>query len=99
MELEQFFSEENHMCNHGDRIFDETIERWTIKRLKNDELTKQAVYWLSQYLVGNFIEPLDSISELDKEDQIFVYELWFFMMKSPYQRKVLAKLLFNRVLN
>jgi hypothetical protein len=61
------------------KIFDQEV----IYDLPNNEFNKEIIYWLSQYLVGNLREPLDSISELNACKQIYVYETWFSLIKCP----------------
>lgn len=63
MNIEEFLSEDNHMYNLGDDLFYKIFELGAIYDLPNNEFNKEIIYWLSQYLVGNLREPLDSISE------------------------------------
>lgn len=53
------------MCNLGDDLFYKIFKPGAIYDLPNNEFNRKIVYWLSQYLVGNLREPLDSISELN----------------------------------
>ncbi|CCP01499.1 hypothetical protein BN439_0409 [Erwinia amylovora Ea644] len=69
MNIEDFVSEENHMCNLVDDLFYKIFEFEAIYDLPNTEFNKEIIYWLSQYLVGNLREPLDAISELDIFEQ------------------------------
>ena len=91
MNIEEFVSEENHMCNLGQELFFKIFEPESIYNLPNNEFNKEIIYWLSQYLVGNLREPLDSISELNASKQIYVYETWFSLIKCPDEMKLLAK--------
>ncbi len=91
MNIEKFASEENHMCNLGDDLFYKIFEFGAIYDLPNNELNKKIIYWLSQYLVGNLREPLDSISELNAFKQIYVYETWFSLIKCPDEIRNLSK--------
>ncbi|EAO7558077.1 Uncharacterised protein [Salmonella enterica subsp. enterica serovar Heidelberg] len=91
MNIEEFASEENHMCNLGDDLFYKIFEFGAIYDLPNNELNKKIIYWLSQYLVGNLREPLDSISELNIFDQFYVYETWFSLIKCPVEMKNISK--------
>ena len=77
MTIEEFVNEENHMCNLGQELFFKIFEPESIYNLPNNEFNKEIIYWLSQYLVGNLIQPLDAISELNASKQIYVYETWF----------------------
>ena len=78
MNIEEFVSEDNHMCNLcGDRFY-KIFDQEVIYDLPNNEL-------------GNLREPLDSISELNASKQIYVYETWFSLIKCPDEMKLLAK--------
>ncbi|HFO5934223.1 TPA: hypothetical protein ACHKAJ_005201, partial [Escherichia coli] len=61
MTIEEFVNEENHMCNLGQELFFKIFEPESIYNLPNNEFNKEIIYWLSQYLVGNLIQPLDAI--------------------------------------
>lgn len=91
MDIEEFVSEENYMCNLGDDLFYKIFEFGAIYDLPNNELNKKIIYWLSQYLVGNLREPLDSISELNIFDQFYVYETWFSLIKCRVEMKNISK--------
>ena len=91
MNIEEFMSEENYMCNLGQDLFYKIFDQEVIYDLPNNEFNKEIIYWLSQYLVGNLREPLDSISELDIFEQFYVYETWFSLIKCPVEMKSLSK--------
>lgn len=91
MNIEEYVSEDNHMCNLGDDLFYKIFALGAIYDLPNNEFSKEIIYWLSQYLVGNLIEPLDSISELDIFEQFYVYETLFSLIKCPVEMKNLSK--------
>ncbi|EBD4729563.1 hypothetical protein CVV84_23725, partial [Salmonella enterica] len=74
MDIEEFVSEENHMCNLGEDLFYKIFELGSIYDLPDNEFNRKIIYWLSQYLVGNLREPLDAISELNMFNQFYVYE-------------------------
>ena len=91
MNIEEFMSEENYMCNLGEDLFGKIFEPGAIYDLPDNEFNRKIVYWLSQYLVGNLREPLDSIFELNIFDQFYVYETWFSLIKCPVEMKSLSK--------
>ncbi|HAY4315277.1 TPA: hypothetical protein JZ863_002040 [Escherichia coli] len=91
MNIEEFVSEDNHMCNLCGDLFYKIFDPEVIYDLPNNEFNKEIIYWLSQYLVGNLREPLDSISELNASKQIYVYETWFSLIKCPVEMKSLSK--------
>lgn len=91
MNIEEFVSEENHMCNLCGDLFYKIFDQEVIYDLPNNEFNKEIIYWLSQYLVGNLREPLDSISELNACKQIYVYETCLSLIKCPDELKLLAK--------
>ncbi|ECF7715767.1 hypothetical protein C1P02_19225, partial [Salmonella enterica] len=87
MDIEEFVSEENHMCNLGEDLFYKIFELGSIYDLPDNEFNRKIIYWLSQYLVGNLREPLDAISELNMFNQFYVYETWFSLIKCPIEMK------------
>ncbi|EAX8918909.1 hypothetical protein BU348_19165, partial [Salmonella enterica] len=89
MDIEEFVSEENHMCNLGEDLFYKIFELGSIYDLPDNEFNRKIIYWLSQYLVGNLREPLDAISELNMFNQFYVYETWFSLIKCPIEMKSL----------
>lgn len=91
MNIEEFMSEENYMCNLGQDLFFRIFEAGAIYDLPDNEFNKKIVYWLSQYLVGNLREPLDAISKLDMFEQFYVYEIWFSLIKCPVELNQLSK--------
>lgn len=91
MNIEEFMSEENYMCNLGQDLFFRMFEAGAIYDLPDNEFNKKIVYWLSQYLVGNLREPLDAISKLDMFEQFYVYEIWFSLIKCPVEMNKLSK--------
>lgn len=91
MNIEEFVSEDNHMSNLGQELFCEIFEPGAIYDLPDNEFNRKIVYWLSQYLVGNLREPLDSISELNILEQFYVYETWFSLIKFPDEIRNLSK--------
>ncbi|HHG6987142.1 TPA: hypothetical protein ACPXRF_003832 [Klebsiella pneumoniae] len=93
MNIEEFVCEDNHMCNLDDDLFYKIFEPVAIYDLPNNEFNKEIIYWLSQYLVGNLREPLDSISELEIFEQFYVYETWFSLIKCPVEMRNLSKLI------
>ncbi|EGN5039647.1 hypothetical protein IHY43_004455, partial [Salmonella enterica] len=90
MDIEEFVSEENHMCNLGEDLFYKIFELGSIYDLPDNEFNRKIIYWLSQYLVGNLREPLDAISELNMFNQFYVYETWFSLIKCPIEMKSLS---------
>ncbi|QLV49618.1 hypothetical protein HV222_07335 [Escherichia coli] len=99
MTIEEFVNEENHMCNLGQELFFKIFEPESIYNLPNNEFNKEIIYWLSQYLVGKLIQPLDAISELNASKQIYVYETWFSLIKCPDEMKLLAKRIIEYLLD
>ncbi|EAQ3187350.1 hypothetical protein E4X41_23200, partial [Salmonella enterica] len=87
MDIEEFVSEENHMCNLGEDLFYKIFELGSIYDLPDNEFNRKIIYWLSQYLVGNLREPLDAISELNMFNQFYVHETWFSLIKCPIEMK------------
>lgn len=91
MDIEEFVSEENHMCNLGEDLFYKIFELGSIYDLPDNKFNRKIIYWLSQYLVGNLREPLDAISELNMFNQFYVYETWLSLIKCPVEMRNLSK--------
>ncbi|VDZ54351.1 Uncharacterised protein [Citrobacter freundii] len=45
MDIEEFVSEENHMCNLGEDLFYKIIEFGAIYDLPDNEFNRKIVYW------------------------------------------------------
>ncbi|MDN3972281.1 hypothetical protein [Klebsiella pneumoniae] len=46
MNIEEFVSEDNHMCNLGDDLFYKIFELEAIYDLPDNEFNRKIVYWL-----------------------------------------------------
>ncbi|MCW7547157.1 hypothetical protein OO184_04150 [Photorhabdus sp. APURE] len=90
MNIECFVSE-NHMCNLGERLFNEIFDLDAMAELADDKFTREAVYMLSQYLCGNTNGPFKAINRLADYEQIYVYEIWISIIKSTDELKILFK--------
>lgn len=90
MNIECFVSE-NHMCNLGERLFNEIFDLDAIAELADDKFTREAVYMLSQYLVGNTSGPFKAINMLGAHKQIHIYEIWISIIKSADELRILFK--------
>lgn len=87
----QCFVSENHMCNLGERLFNEIFDLDAITNLVDDKFTREAVYILSQYLVGNTSGSFKAINSLADHEQIYVYEIWISLIKSVDELRKLFK--------
>ncbi|HHU0624356.1 TPA: hypothetical protein ACT91V_003271 [Enterobacter bugandensis] len=90
MNIECFVSE-NHMCNLGERLFNEIFDLDAIAELVDDKFTRDAIYMLSQYLVGNTSGTFKAINKLEGYEQIHIYEIWISIIKSADELRVLLK--------
>src|SRR5690606_14980895 len=90
MNIECFVSE-NHMCNLGEMLFNEIFDLDAIAELADDKFTREAVYMLSQYLVGNTNGPFKAINKLECHEQIHIYEIWISIIKSADELRTLFK--------
>lgn len=90
MNIECFVSE-NHICNLGERLFNEIFDLDAIAELADDNFTMDAVYMLNQYLVGNTNGPFKAINRHADHEQIYVYEIWISLIKSADELKILFK--------
>lgn len=99
MNIEEFVSEENHMCNLDEALFNKIFIMEAIEDLPYTEFNIEIVYWLSQYLVGNLRQPLEAISELNINKRIYVYDTWFSLIKCPDEIKSLSMLIIRDVID
>lgn len=79
------------MCNLGDRLFNEIFDLNAITDLVDDKFSREAIYMLSQYLVGNTNEAFKAINRLADHEQIYIYEIWITLIKSVDELKILFK--------
>ncbi|EAA7711285.1 hypothetical protein K0M23_004427 [Salmonella enterica] len=98
MNIENFINDENHMCNLSERMFDEIFDSNAIYELPDNNFTKKIVYWLSQYLMGNVVDPIKDINQLDKFERFYVYETWFSLIKETETLKTLSKTIIQHYL-
>ncbi|EDV9719543.1 hypothetical protein [Serratia bockelmannii] len=91
MNIEKFINDENHMCNLSEGMFDEIFDSNAIYELPDNNFTKKIVYWLSQYLMGNVVDPIKDINQLEKFERFYVYETWFSLIKETETLKTLSK--------
>jgi hypothetical protein len=91
MKFNEFFNEENHLCNFSEEQIKEIFDLDEVKALDNNEFEKQRVFWLSQYMVGNVSEPFNEIKKLDPADQRRALETWIDLIKDIDTLKPLMK--------
>ncbi|MGK7460393.1 hypothetical protein ACSRCL_22745, partial [Salmonella enterica] len=59
--------------------------------LADDKFTREGVYMLSQYLVGNTSGPFKAINMLGANEQINIYGVWISIIKSADELRILFK--------
>jgi len=101
MKFNEFYNEENHLCNFTEEQIKEIFDLDEVKALDNNEIEKQRVFWLSQYMVGNVSEPFEDIKRLDKADQYRVFETWIDLIKDidtlkPMMKSILQDFIKNK---
>lgn len=91
MHFSDFYSEENQLCNFTKEQILEIFDLDQIKSLNDNELERQRVYWLSQYMVGNVSEPFEDIKKLDPADQFMAFDTWIDLVKDVDTLKPMIK--------
>lgn len=66
----------NHLINFSKEQLEEMFDWDEVKKLPNDNIERQRVEWLSQFLIGNVSEPFDDIKKLTKAEQRKVFNTW-----------------------
>ncbi|MDD2808773.1 hypothetical protein [Rhodoferax sp.] len=66
----------NHLINFSEEQLEEMFDWDEVKKLPNDNVERQRVEWLSQFLIGNVSEPFEDIKKLDKAERRKVFETW-----------------------
>ena len=66
----------NHLINFSKEQLEEIFDWDEVTKLPNNNIERQRVEWLSQFMVGNVSEPFEDIKKLDKADQRRVFETW-----------------------
>jgi hypothetical protein len=82
---------DNHLVNLSDEQLREIFDWEEIQKLPNNEIERQRIFWLSQYMVGNVSEPFEEIQKLEKADKRRVLETWADVIKDQQTLKVLVK--------
>lgn len=90
MDLEKFETYGIHFCNLGSEST-ELFDIDGIDELQDNELVGNAVYMLSQYIVGNQSEPLKQIKKMSSRDREITISTWLNVIKDPEELRMLTK--------
>lgn len=81
----------NHLINFSKEQLEEIFDWEEVKKLPNNNIERQRVEWLSQFMVGNVSEPFEDIKKLDKAEQRRVFETWIDLIQDIDTLKPLFK--------
>jgi hypothetical protein len=74
MKREEFTN--NHLINFDPAQLDVIFDWDAVKELPSNDIERQRIEWLSQFMVGTVSEPLEQIAKLDKAQQRGVFFTW-----------------------
>lgn len=66
----------NHLINFSEEQLEEMFDWDEVAKLPNNNIERQRIEWLSQFLIGNVSEPFEDIKKLSKVEQRKVFETW-----------------------
>ena len=66
----------NHLINFSKEQLEDMFDWDEVAKLPNDNVERQRIEWLSQFMVGNVTEPFDDIKKLTKAEQRKVFNTW-----------------------
>ncbi|HCU06293.1 MAG TPA: hypothetical protein DIC42_01735 [Holosporales bacterium] len=89
MNYKEFTS--NHLINFSKEQLEDIFDWDEVKKLPNNNIERQRVEWLSQFMVGNVSEPFEDIKKLDKAEQRRVFETWIDLIQDTDTLKPLFK--------
>ena len=81
----------NHLINFSEEQLEEIFDWDEVKKLPNDNVERQRVEWLSQFLIGNVSEPFEDIKKLSKAEQRKVFETWINLIQDVDTARSLFK--------
>jgi hypothetical protein len=81
----------NHLINFSEEQLEEIFDWDEVKKLPNDNVERQRVEWLSQFMIGNVSEPFEDIKKLTKAEQRKVFETWINLIQDVDTVKSLFK--------
>lgn len=81
----------NHLINFSKEQLEEMFDWDEVEKLPNNNIERQRVEWLSQFLIGNVSEPFEDIKRLDKAEQRRVFMTWIDLIEDEDTLKTLFK--------
>jgi hypothetical protein len=81
----------NHLINFSEEQLEEIFDWDEVEKLSNNNIQRQRIEWLSQFMVGNVSEPFEYIKKLDKAEQRKVFETLVDVIQDPDTLKPLFK--------
>lgn len=72
---------DNHLCNFSEEQLYELFDWDAVASLNDNQVERQRILWLSQFLVGNIHETLEEIKELDSRLQWAAFDTWISVIK------------------
>ncbi|NCQ52211.1 hypothetical protein GW796_10060 [archaeon] len=81
----------NQLINFSEEQLEEMFDWEEVEKLPNNNIERQRVEWLSQFLIGNVSEPFDDIKKLSKAEKKKVFETWINLIQDVDTVKGLFK--------
>ena len=82
----------NHLINFSEEQLEEIFDWEEVEKLPNNNVERQRIEWLSQFLIGNVSEPFEDIKKLTKAEQRKVFETWINLIQDIDTIRSLFKL-------
>lgn len=87
---------DNHLCNFTSEQLYELFDWDAVAGLHDDEISRQRILWLSQFLVGNIRGTLDEIKQLGGRQQFATFDTWISVIRDIDTLKSMAtRILYN----
>ncbi len=94
MELEKFEEYGTHFCNLGEESAD-LFDFKGIEELSDNSVVGEAIYMLSQYLVGNHSQPAAAIRKMNSRDKDITMRTWLDVIHDAEELRKVARFFSN----
>ena len=64
-----------------------------VEKLENTTINQKALFLLSQVLVGNVSEPMETIKSMQKANRRRIFNVWLNIIKDPDELKAIGKMI------
>lgn len=91
MDITKFLRVGSHFCNFDKKQLWEVINVVEVEEIPDHPLMEEAVFALSQFLIGNYSDPYEYVKGLDQEDRKRVFQTWIDIVQDKQELKHIAK--------